>query len=183
MADVSITGKRGAVDQVIGGDQRRISALTERLRTGKLQLHEWETQMQAEIKALHVAVGTVAHGGQPNMGPREYGALGRALRDEYAYLRRFAIDIAAGVQPLNGILGTRASLYVEAARATFWRETTRVQRAQGARRARWVLSAADHCTGCVAVAALGFQPLDSLPPIGSQDCRSRCRCDLEYQQA
>jgi hypothetical protein len=181
--EVSINGVRAAVDQVIAIEQERTLALTERLRTGEIKLHVWEAQMQDDLKALHIATIAIAHGGRAQMGASEYGALGSTIRTQYGYLSRFAIDVAAGYQPLNGTLGTRAALYTEAARGSFWQQVSRDQARRGMTEARRMLNASDHCPGCVSVAARGWVPLGELAPIGSQDCKSRCRCDVEYRKS
>lgn len=173
---------RSAVDTVIDAQRGKTAALTERLRTGQLPLHEWEAQLHADLKALHVAIGTVAYGGTAQMSPAFYGFLGSELKKQYGYANAFAQQIAAGQQRLDGTLGARADLYPEAARGTYYAVLTRQAARRGATQARRVLRAAEHCAGCATEAAKAWVPLGSLAPLGSQACRSRCRCQVEYDR-
>jgi hypothetical protein len=171
------------VDAFIDTARTRTQALAHRLLAGDLVLGDWETAMQAELKAAHVAVGIIAHGGLAEMAPSDYGFLGARLRAQYALLRGFANDIASGRQPLTGMLRVRADLYSEASRQTFYDVLTHDAAQAGVAEARRVLHSADHCTGCVAEAARGYVPLGELAPIGSQQCRSRCRCSIQLRRA
>jgi hypothetical protein len=182
-ATIDPAGIRQAVDVVIDAQRAKTAAITERLRTGALKLHEWESQMHADLKALHVAIGTIANGGTAQMSPAAYGALGAELKKQYQYLNRFAIQVAAGYQPINGTLLSRADLYVEAARTTYADVLHRQALIRGQQEARRVLGSAEHCDGCVTQAGKGWVPIGEVRPIGSQQCRARCRCSIEYRQA
>lgn len=182
-AAIDPLGIRQAVDVVIDAQRAKTAALTERLRIGALKLHEWESLMHADLKALHLAIGTVANGGTAQMSQAAYGALGAELKKQYEYLNRFAIQVAAGYQPINGTLLSRADLYVEAARTTYADVLHRQALVHGQQEARRVLGGAEHCPGCVAEASKGWVPIGEIRPIGSQQCRTRCRCSIEYRPA
>jgi hypothetical protein len=46
---------------------------------------------------------------------------------------------------------------------------------------RRILGLADHCSGCVAAAAQGWQPLGTLPAIGDTPCMGNCKCTFMYK--
>jgi hypothetical protein len=172
---------RQAVDQVLDASTARVRTLSQRLLQGQTSLAEWQQQFALEIKSLHLATMTVAHGGTVQMSAADYGWAGQRIRTQYQYLHNMAAQIASGQQPLNGTLLARSALYSEAARGTFEAARERDARLRGQDEARRVLSAAEHCAACVAEAARGWQPIGSLASIGSLTCRSRCRCSLVFR--
>lgn len=46
---------------------------------------------------------------------------------------------------------------------------------------RRVLGMAEHCGDCPPLAAMGWQPLGSLPMIGDTECNGHCKCHFEYR--
>ena len=80
-------------------------------------------------------------------------------------------------------IGARAELYATAA----WQGAQRIQRASTRRagNAKWerrILGhpKTEHCTDCPPLAALGWQPVGSLPDIGNSECGPLCLCHFEY---
>jgi hypothetical protein len=57
-----------------------------------------------------------------------------------------------------------------------------MQRDAGVELARRVLHASESCAGCVAEAAKGDQAIDEVAPIGSQECRVNCLCEILYRK-
>jgi hypothetical protein len=167
---------RQAVDAVVDGSGARLAVLTQRLVDGALDLATWQQQMAAELKALHVATATAAHGGWAQMSPADWGWVGQRLRTQYGYLRDWAADLAAGRASLDGRAVARATLYGDAARQTYQEMTRRDARLHGGTEERRLLRATESCAGCRAQAALGWQPAGTLAPLGSQPCLTRCRC-------
>jgi len=172
---------RQGVEQVIQASGARVRALSARLVAGQSTLADWQQAMVSELRALHVATATVAHGGQAQMSAADYGWTGQRLRQQYAYLRDFAAQLATGRQPLDGRVAQRATLYSEAARGTFEDLTARDQGRQGQQEERWRRRASESCTGCVARAAQGWQPVGTLPGWGSMPCKVRCKCVREFR--
>ncbi len=118
------------------------------------------------------------------------------------YLDRFEQEIVANppreIAELNPIIpaiipakppmspaqiGARAELYATAA----WQGAQKVQRASQRKtgNAKWerrILGhpKTEHCTDCPPLAALGWQPVGSLPDIGDSECGPLCLCHFEY---
>lgn len=168
-----------------------VRALTQQLREGAISLRSWQRGMAEEVRAVHLAEAALAAGGFPRMGPAEYGRVGGQVRSELAFLRRFAADVAAGRQRLDGTLLRRAEQYVLAGRNTY----DRARRAEAARlgydEERNVLHARESChsdpasgrPGCAELTALGWVPVGTLAPIGARRCLRHCRCEIQFRRS
>lgn len=174
---------RDAVDNLADLSSQRLASLAQRLQAGSLQLADFQTQMMAEIKSAHLAAGIAAHGGREQMAPADYGAIGRRIRDEYAFARQFAEDVASGKQPLDGRLVNRASMYGQSSRGTYEAVRRRDERNRGNDEERNVLHGGDHCSLCPDLSARGWVPIGSLPAIGSRPCGPHDRCTLSFRVA
>lgn len=172
---------RQVVDAVVDGSGARLAALTQRLAEGALDLATWQQQFAAELKAVHLATITAGHGGWAQMSPADWGWAGQRLRQQYAYLRDWAGQLADWTAPLWRAAG-RARLYGEAARLDFQEMRRRDGRLGGDTEERRVRRASESCAGCVAEAGRGWQPAGTLAPLGSQQCRSRCKCVWETRR-
>lgn len=154
---------------------------TQNLLAGTVMLADWQIQMMAAVKAVHLVALAVAHGGWNQLDQSDFGWVGQRIREQYRFLADFANEVASGAQPLNGRLGVRITMYAGAARATH-REA---QRRLAARRAvdeeRRVLGVADHCKTCLQQARLGWQPFGTLKRIGDSECRVNCRCTWAFR--
>lgn len=168
---------RGVVDAVIDASAGRMKDLAGRLRSGDVSLPDWQMAMRREIKLGHLVSATAAHGGWDAMTPREWGLVGQRLRQQYQYLDGMAADIASGKQSLNGRLDARAASYAQSSRGTY-EEIRRRDAAEerGVMQERRIRHVSDSCAGCVEQAAMGWQLSGVLSPIGTQECRSNCKC-------
>lgn len=173
---------RDAVDAVVDAGTTQIVALTRQLQAGTLDLATWQLDAMNIIKVEHVAAGIAAHGGREHMAPADYGWIGSRIKEQYAYLRNFAEEIASGQQALDGRLLVRAELYGQAARGTYEELRRRDQRARAVDHERRIRHSSDSCTTCVEQAAKGWQPLGTLNTIGQSECRTRCRCTFDYRR-
>lgn len=176
---VPVETVRQGVEQVIAKSTERVRALSERLVAGQSTLAEWQQSFALEIKQIHVAVGVVAHGGSANMSQADYGWIGQRVRNQYEYARNMAQQIASGAQPIDGRLVARAALYSDASRQTFEEMGRRDRRIRGATEERRVRRSSEGCPGCVSQAARGWQPTGVLPALGSEACRTRCKCQWQ----
>ena len=109
--------------------------------------------------------------------------LADGLRTEYRYLQGFANDILAGRVSAPMALA-RVKLYAEAIRGSYWEGATIRQEKQGYSMMRRRLDEqAAHCDDCIRYAARGLVPIGSLPLPGQRcECRSNCRCFVEYKR-
>lgn len=172
---------RAAVDVVIDTETAKIRALSQRLVEGQINLSEWQLQMSATMKRLHVATGAAAFGGTRQMSASDQGYLGSLIKEQYKFLRGFAKQIKSGTQKLDGSLVARAELYTQAARGTHEAVRARGAKQIGQTEMRSLLAPADHCTQCLQEAAKGWSSIGSLIPIGGRTCKARCRCSMSYR--
>jgi hypothetical protein len=179
---VSRENVRAAVDTVIVANSTNVLALAEQLKAGEITLASWQLATAKELKTLHVATSLAALGGTKQASQADYGYMGKLIKDQYNFLAGFAKDIASGAQKLDGSFTNRVKLYTESARGTFHSVESREMQAAGVTMAKRVLGPADHCAGCKEQAALGFQPIEEVAPIGSQECRSNCHCGIIFKE-
>jgi hypothetical protein len=172
---------RAALDRTLDTAQANVAGLSQQLRAGAISLADWQVGMAAELKSVHLASAALARGGWAQMAPADNGRAGRFLRDQYAYLRNFAQEIAAGKQRLDGTLPVRAAMYVQAGRRTYHLTERADKGRRGLTEERNLLGVADHCSECVAETGRGWVSLGDLVPIGERICRTNCRCMVDYR--
>src|SRR5688572_15782723 len=74
----------------------RLESLTRSLYAGDINLSQWQISAAMELKNAHLAQAMYAVGGRANMGSAEFGRVGQTLREQYAFLDKFAQEIANG---------------------------------------------------------------------------------------
>jgi hypothetical protein len=156
-------------------------SLATRLREGTIGLDQWLADMRVAVKDVHLYSSALAKGGWAQMTKADFGRVGRTVKDQYAYLDRFAADIDAGMA-LDGRFLMRVELYVESGRRTYYDVVAR-ELPDGFDEERSVLHPADHCDECVEQAALGWQERGAMIPVGERTCLSRCRCTQEWRNS
>lgn len=169
------------LDKVADASRGNMRDLTQRLIDKQIGVNEWRAAMAHEIKIVHTYSGAAARGGWAQMSPADWGRVGWNIRRQYEYLNNFAAEIASGKQALNGQALTRAQMYGRAGHATFEDMRQRDAELKGLTEERRVLHAQESCPDCISYAALGWQPIGSLPRIGQSQCRTNCRCEFEYR--
>ena len=169
----------GRIDK-LGQQLRRF---TQMLADGNITIDQWQGSVREAIKAAHIQATVLGHGGKDGMGSAEYGRIGQRLRAEYTYLQKFAGDILAG-RVSTAMALARVQLYAESVRGSYWEGSTIRQERQGYSLMRRILDPqAQHCDDCVRYARAGLVALGSLPMPGQRcECRSRCRCSVEYRR-
>lgn len=179
------------LERYLATAQSNITVLSDQLRSGAINLQEWQLGMESNVKLSHTIAGALARGGWAQMTQSDWGWVGRKIRDQYKYLRNFAQEIANGTQPMDGRFMQRAKMYAQAARSTYQEMRRRYFRLSGKAlsEARILTPGAEHCEGgsgrpgCVELAALGKQPVGTLPPIGSAQCLTHCLCHFVFFDA
>lgn len=180
---VSAQRIRHDLDEAIKGSNAEITQLSERLRTRKIGVDEWQLGMRQAVKDTQLYGAASARGGWAQMSPADYGAVGRRVKDQYAYLDRFAADIRAGL-PLDGQFLSRSRLYGSASRAAFEAVQRDKMALRGMTEERNLLHPAEHCTGpdsCVEQTDAGWVAIGSLLEIGGRICGMNDHCTMEYR--
>ena len=180
---VPFSDVRNALEFVIEDQKAYMHAITQSLIDGNVSLADWQSGMMDAIKLEHTAAAAAARGGWAQMSQADWGATGRLIRTQYEYLQNFAEQIANGEQLLNGTCLVRADLYGQAGRGTYEEIRRRYERTMnGATEECRVLGYADHCPGCLEQAALKWQPIGTLDPIGAEECVTNCYCTFIYRR-
>ena len=175
---VSGASVRRELDRYLDADDPA-RALADALRSRSISLADWELAMRRHVKNVHLNAIALERGGWANMRPSDYGRAGQIIRQQYAYLKNFAADIASGRQRLDGTFPRRAQLYTQAARTSFY-QSKHANRAAGIDMVRSIRHARDSCSECVALDGKWFRlgdPAYKLP--GQRICLSNCRCSEE----
>ena len=183
---ISADNVRIAYEGAITNSRARIRALSESLQNSGISLADWQTQMIDEIRIVNNMGAALARGGWAEMSQSDWGFVGSVTRRQYDFLSQFALDIENGL-PLDGRFLQRADLYGSSYRGTLNDMKRRMETSRGRDEERRVLGVADHCqsagglTGCVELAGQGWQPINSLPRIGTSPCRTNCQCHFEFR--
>lgn len=200
---VTSAAMRRLVQRVEASSGKRLSQHVEALIDGTIDVGEWRRRMERSIAGGHLLAGALALGG---VGIAKTDTeLNQRVNAEIGYLGGFASDIRAGKmsEPRQR---SRAGSYLIAMFVTFMlldlREKKRAVKIVGGgipkppprgpgitpppkpppvyREAMRIRSAAESCEGCIAYAGKWI-PIEAMPPIGSLNCKGRCRCSLIYR--
>lgn len=159
-----------------------IGDITNRLLDGRIDLATWQQRMAAEIKDAHIINLQVGRGGKAVTEFSDYGRAGARLRFQYRKLDDFAKEIQLG-DLTEAQIRNRARMYALAPRTAYYDGLTAAKYAAGYIRERRVLNNAEHCQSCVTYAALGWQPIGSLPEPGvDSECLTSCKCEKQYEK-
>lgn len=172
---------REAMDKALDEAASRMRDMSDALRQGKMSLPKWQNAMRREMKNIHLWNAAGARGGWAQMSAADFGRLGPAMKRQYQYLERFAVQIEQGL-PLDGRFLRRAEMYAEAGRGTYHQVDELAHRERGHTQERNILDAgAESCGECEDESSRGWVPIGELVPIGGRTCKTRCRCFIEYR--
>lgn len=158
--------------------------LADDLKTGKITIADWQSQMREFIRAEITDAMILAKNGRDYVTPSDWGFVGSQIKAQYKYLDGFANDIKS--DPAKWLTGNRLNgrmgLYNEIGYTALEADTRREMEKGGMTEERRVLDpSVKNCEGCEKQAALGWRPIGTLDPIGSQECNNHCHCTFEYR--
>lgn len=171
---------RGALERALQVHAQQANTLALSLRNREISISDFSIGMRGLIKDSQLYSAMLAVGGREQMIPQLNGLAGAHIADQYAFLENFVGQLRSGL-PMDGRFLVRAQLYVLNGWGTWSAFQARLQQVLGRTQYRNRLRPADHCTECVALAALGWVALGTLPPVGQRLCLVRCRCFFEYR--
>lgn len=177
---VTVEQARRLVMRLVRSARRDFRGVTSSLVAGSISPGRWYRAMARGIAAIHTAAGMVAAGtARPIEAIR--AAIDAAVQRQLGFLNRWYRQLKTVAAPLDGRAVGRAGLYANSA----WGSAQVVWRlramAAGYRWERRRLGLVErHCPDCLDYAAMGWQPIGTLPPIGDSLCRSNCDCRFEY---
>jgi hypothetical protein len=176
---------REALDEYIDSVQEGMAEKAVQYTAGAITTNQLFQFLEGEVTSLHGASGALAYGGLSQMNPEKWDRIESRVASELGYLSQFRSDVQqaaqAGELSAEGI-ANRAGLYGEAAYSEYMNQVVQREGDAGVTLGRRVTEGdGSVCEGCEASATEEFIPLDEIPEIGSQDCVSRCRCEIEFQ--
>ncbi len=176
---------RATLDTILDASSAEMVALSKQLQAGTLSLDAWFLAMQQEIKNVHLMSGALVKGGWQQVTSSDYGRWGNIIKSEYQALRKFALEIQSGKQPLNGRFFQRVKQYSLAGRDTYEQERTRKVSIRGFDELKSIRHARDSCGNCIEQESLGYIKIgDSrFIPIGRRQCRRFCQCTLGFRNS
>jgi hypothetical protein len=172
---------RAGVDQFIVASQARITAISEELRSGKINLAQWQTVMREEIKTTQLMAEALLRGGWEQMTQADYGRVGQRIREQYAFLEDFTDKLRSGEIRTDGQFMNYARMYATSARVGFHEGLEEQMQNAGYTEELNVLHPAEHCDECVAATATGWVPIGTNKPIGTRKCLGNDKCQMKYR--
>lgn len=159
--------------------------LADLVGSGQLAPKDWYSLMKEELKREYIRQYLLAHGGLDTMTPADWGRIGGMLKEQYAYLKNLAAEIAAGkLSPAQ--IAARMNMYFNSARESFERAFAVNAIAWGAVEERWVVNpAVENCVDCLGYQDEGWKPVGyfPFPGEGASRCLTNCHCLKEYRNA
>jgi hypothetical protein len=182
---VSRDNVNAMVDFRIKEGINRLNEMADGVMTGSTPygIADLQRATAIEIRNMQVQLAAMGKGGRANMTPADWGKVGATLREEFKYLNGFMAELSAG-NLTEGQVRNRLRMYGNKAYNQYWNTRQNGAAASGFTEERRVLDrSAETCRDCEDLAALGWQPLGSLPnpADGSTVCLSNCRCSKEYR--
>jgi hypothetical protein len=171
---------RDEVDEALDAARKRAQTTAQLFRERAISVDVWRDEMRQIIKEIHLYSASAAEGGWAQLSPSDYGRVGRIVRDEYAWLERFAGEIEDGLT-LDGRFLARVELYTEAGRMTYHLIERASMEESGMTEELSMLNPADHCGECIGEAAADWSPIGTRIPIGRRECGRRCKCQMSYR--
>lgn len=174
------TIKRG-VDQIILASQNRITEFSNELRTGVIDIAEWQSLMRDEIKNTQLTALALVKGGWKQLTQSDFGAAGARIREQYQYLSDFTDKLLNGTILTDGQFMNYARMYAASARIGYQRAQQELLEASGYTQELNVLHPAEHCKECVECSARGWVAIGTNPMIGDRKCLGNDRCSMSYR--
>jgi hypothetical protein len=177
---VSFEQIRLYLDATLDTSEQKVLSLARSLQSGKITLQEWQLGMRDTLKSIHLASSALAKGGWAQMSQADYGRVGFRLKEQYAYLEKFAKQIENGYL-LDGRFLNRVQLYAQSGRLTYHMVQRSEMLIRGMTEEQNILGAADHCSECVSETARGWVPIGDLVLVGQRICMTNCRCHVGFR--
>jgi hypothetical protein len=157
-----------------------LKAVGQLLIDGKINLRTWQQTTAETLKILHTQEYLLGIGGQGQIQKADYLEIGRELKVQYKYLRNFAQELTQGIMTPAEALN-RITMYGDAAKVSYFRGEKTASKRAGFSYGMRILGAAEHCSDCPRIAALGVVPIDELiMPTQQCECRIKCHCSIRY---
>jgi hypothetical protein len=163
--------------------KREARRLSSRLERGDITQGEWEEAMSALLVSSHIVSASAGRGGRQAMTGKDWAKVERKVNWQEGFLPKFGRAIVAGAV-VGAAMLHRAGLYADPVYVSY----------QAANIAAHVddedewyaereLNAQESCDDCIALADLGFIPVDEVTEIGEDtQCGNFCKCTLNFKR-
>jgi hypothetical protein len=172
---------RSWVREAVDASKESVRQAAEAYRKGDINLPQLVITIREEMVSAQTAASVIARGGRERMDASMWGGLGSRIREANTYLRSFERDLANGVVTSDGLIASRAEMYVSAASAVYENEVRARETDAGMAEESRELGAANNCDDCLSAASQGWQPIGTLPDIGDSACIVNCNCAFVYR--
>jgi hypothetical protein len=167
-----------ALHRIVDVAADALGAIGARLVNGSIGLADWFLASLDQVVVRHFA-GMLALEPSSIPNPAAIDAVEPLIDRQAGFLARFRRQLAAGLDRTKALI-SRARLYGEAIWAGVMNATREAEVEMRARERRVLDDGSRHCATCPSLAAMGWQPAGTLPPIGASECGQFCRCYFVY---
>jgi hypothetical protein len=168
---------RRVMNRVVSTARTQILLATELLISGSYSNERWLKEMRRILKGGHAIASGLAFGGLDSTDG--FLSFRERYDEEDDYLIGFwAAWGAGGVSPARAV--ARSVMYASAIYVTWQIATGQQKKGAGFTEAMRIRTAAESCPGCIQYAGRWI-PISQMPPIGSLQCRSNCKCYIIYR--
>jgi len=168
--------------------------LAQYVADGVLSITDWKNSFRQTIKDEYVRQYLSAIGGRERMTQSDWGVIGRALQDQYAFLDGFE-NAVPGMS--EAAIRARMQMYVNSANYMNERAYAKLAKEWGVDEGFWdVDELAENCDTCLRRGALGWVPvgerglyfdpdlgIETVPGKGDSECLTNCRCSVSYRNS
>lgn len=172
---------RRGLDDLILRSQNRVTAISDALRNGRIELGDWQIGMREEIKRTQLGAQALLRGGWAQLTEADLEATALRIKIQFEYLHDFTVKLRDGSMRTDGNFMNYARMYPSAARVGYHEDESDLMSVSGYREELNVLNPAEHCADCIACRDRGWVPIRTNPPIGSRKCRGNDRCIMRYR--
>lgn len=175
------------VDRRLSEEKTKLTGYASRIQRGEIGVY---SDVAKTLKNVHLLEAIKAKKGFENITNSDLGVIGNNLKKQY-YLgkdeqtgKNFGIKYLIEEAPTISVkqLENRLRMYGESAKLTGYTLSQSDALMSGKTAVRRILGLTDfHCPECLSYAAMGYQPIGTLPlPKTKCTCRANCLCSLEF---
>lgn len=171
------------LERQVDASQQRLANIVQGVFAKEIAPGTAQMMVRDELRRLNLANSALGKGGIDRLDFRDYGRVGRQVRDSYQRMTNMLSDVQAGKITLDQAL-RRIEGYTLEARNQFFAAQREAIRQTGRRmEERRILHARESCEDCISYAAMGWVPAGTLPLPGERSqCGKYCRCTMESRE-
>lgn len=148
---ISFEDVEGLKDEYIKQEQATNEDLARRLFNREITITQWVREMRGNVRRVATVMYLIGRGGRYQMTQRDWGLLGRYLREQYRYINRFAQDIVDGRYTTEQEAVVAGRMYLYDLKAKEMYERANLEKYRGTeQRVIWeYLPEKMHCPDCL----------------------------------